>query len=73
MIAKRFFVNKIRELGYTHHEQKKRVDIWRKRGGDHYVSIPRCDNLEDAYVVSTLRQCGLKDPEIKRFVTESNS
>ena len=53
MISKRFLVGKLRALGFTFVEQKKRIDLWRNSKGPVYVSIPRRDQLDDLYVRST--------------------
>lgn len=64
-------IGKLRELGYTFQEQKKRVALWRKRGGSHFVAVPRSNWLAQGYVESTLRQCGVPEAEIIRFVSET--
>lgn len=42
--------------------------MWRKRGGTHRVFVPLTDSLEDEFVISSLRQAGCTDDEIKAFV-----
>ena len=34
------FINKTRELGHTFKTRQKRTQLWRKRGGTHYISVP---------------------------------
>ena len=73
MISKSHFVNKLRDLGYTYKSRQKRTDMWRKRGGTHRVFVSLADLLEDEYVVSTLRQAGCNDEEIKTFIASAKS
>ncbi len=73
MIDKHAFVNKLRELNYTFKSQRKRVDIWRKKGGTHMVSLPRCDKLAEDWVKSTLKQCGESDAEILAYMASVKS
>jgi hypothetical protein len=73
MISERSFVNKPRSLDYTHHEQKKRVDIWRRKGGVHYQAVPRGDELDEIYVESALRQAGLSREETQAFIESEHS
>lgn len=73
VIPRSHFVNKIRELGYTYKTRQKRTQLWRKRGGTHCMSVPLTDHLEDEYVISTLRQAGCKDDEIRRFLIAAKS
>ena len=37
MISKSQYINKLRELNYTFKRQAPRADLWRKRGGTHYI------------------------------------
>lgn len=59
------FINKLRELTYTYKTRTKRISLWKKRGGTHYVSVPNTEKLTEPWVISTLRQCGLSDDEIR--------
>ena len=69
MVTRESFINKIRELNYTYKTLQKRTELWRKIGGTHRMSVPRCNMLEDEYVMSTLRQAGCSEEEIKRFIS----
>lgn len=73
MTDRQTFINKLHELNYTFKKEKKRISIWRKRGGTHIVSLPHNMKLADEYVKSTLRQCGLNEAEILAFVTSAKS
>ncbi len=72
MVRREHFVNKLRALDYTFKDERKRVRIWRKRGGTHYISVPKCDLLEETYVHSTLRQAGCQEAEIQAFIKSAN-
>ncbi len=73
MIPRSHFINKIRALGYTFKTRQKRTQLWRKRGGTHYLSVPLSDRLEEGFVVSSLRQAGCKDDEIRAFIASAKS
>lgn len=68
MVRREAFINKIRELNYTYKRRQKRTELWRKRGGTHFILLPMRDLLTEEYVTSTLRQAGLSDDEIKTFI-----
>lgn len=73
MIQKSHYINKIRSLGYTYNSRQKRTDLWRKRGGTHYISVPQNKLLEEEFVVSSLRQAGCTNDEIKAFMASAKS
>jgi len=73
MIARDWFINKIRQLGFTFKGQQKRTYLWRQRGGFVYISIPKADLLEDEFVTSSLRHAGLNEEEIKQFIGAAKS
>ena len=62
------FINKIRELGYRHKRSTERVDIYKKRGQTHRITIPRRKDLDEKYVRSTLRQAGCTTENIESFI-----
>jgi len=43
MVRRDRFINKIRKLGYTYKSRQKRMYLWRKKGGTHYMSVPMAD------------------------------
>jgi len=73
MIHRDTYINKIRKMGYTYKTQQKRTDLWRKIGGIHFISVPRCDLLELDFVRSTLRQAGATTREIESFIASATS
>jgi len=68
MVRRESFINKIRTLNYAYKTTQKRTYLWRRRGMTDYISVPMADWLEDEFVVSSLRQSGLKDEEIRSFI-----
>lgn len=68
MVRHDAFINKIRSLDYTYKTRQKRTDLWRKKGGTHYMSVPMCDLLTDEYVTSTLSQAGCSQEDIQKFL-----
>jgi hypothetical protein len=73
VISRQQYINKLRELDYTFKRQAKRVDLWRKRGGTHYIAVPQTDRLEDEFVTSSLRQAGRSPEEIHAFLAACKS
>lgn len=73
MILRQRFVNKLRELNYTYKTRQKRTELWRRRGGTHYASVPLSDLLEEEYVTSTLRQAGCPEEEIRSFIAAARA
>lgn len=69
MVRRESFINKIRELGYSYKDQRPRITLWRK--GMHFISVPRRDLLTDSFVTSALLQAGLKDEEIRTFLSST--
>lgn len=68
MVHRDAFINKIRDLGYAYKDNKKRVSIWRKTGGTHFISLPHTKLLEDWYVMSVLRQAGESEAACRSFI-----
>jgi hypothetical protein len=73
VISKKRFVNKLRELDYRFKEQLHHQELWRKKGGTHFVLVPRKNQLDELYVIQALRQCGCKADEIQEFIRDCHS
>jgi hypothetical protein len=73
MVRRDAFINKIRDLDYYFKTKQKRTTLWRKRGGTHYIAVPLADLLEDEFVLISLRQAGLPNAEILRFIGSAKS
>ena len=73
MIKKAFFVNKLRELDFTFVRPADRVELWRQRGSSRRVNVPRRDEIPEAHVIFSLRQCGLEEDEIRAFIQSAKS
>jgi hypothetical protein len=73
VISTRCVVNKLRELKYVFQDRRHRVDLWRKKGGTHCVTLPRKNHMSETAVRSTLQQCGVAIPEIDQFVRDTKS
>lgn len=73
MVRRQSYVNKIRALGYEYKTQQKRTYLWRKKGGTHYISVPMAELLEDEFVISSLRQAGETDPDIRAFINDHSA
>lgn len=72
MVPRDRFINKLRELGYTHKGQTKKIALWRRKGDGHSVSIRRKeDPLSAEYVRSVLKQAGCDHDEIERFISNN--
>lgn len=73
MVRRRAFVNKIRSLGYAYKSQQKRTMLYRRKGSTLYISVPRADLVEDAFVKNALRQSGVSNDEIEQFIASAKS
>lgn len=71
MSFKQHFINKLRELGYNYVGPTAKTEIWRRPQNTHRVMVPKTKDLSDAYVISTLRQCGCTDAEIADFLRDA--
>jgi hypothetical protein len=71
MLRKQYFVNKLRELGYTFKARQKRTELWRKKGGTHCVDVPLSNSLPETYVRMVMRQCGQTTTQIEAFIREA--
>ena len=73
MIQRHVFINKLRDLGYHYRDQSDRMQLYRKRGGTHEVTIRRKENpLSDKYVESVLKQCGLSEADARTFIGQNH-
>ena len=71
MVQREKFINKIRSLKYYFIEKQKRTELWRKRGGTHFISVPLADLLKDDWVINSLRQACCSPEEIKSFLASA--
>ena len=67
-VPRHVYINKIRELGYFYKAQQRRTFLYRLRGGLDFISVPRSEDLEDAWVETTLKRAGLTEEEAKKFI-----
>ena len=73
MIEKSRFLDKIRELGYTHKRTHRNNQFYRKRGGDHrdhMIIVPRRGAVAVEYAKRCLEEAGCSPDEIKSFLTD---
>jgi hypothetical protein len=70
-ISRQCVINKLRELGYSFHERKKRVEIWRRSGSTHRVLLDTRKILSELYVRTTLGYCGISRNEIEEFINSA--
>lgn len=73
MVRKSTFINKIRELGYSHRSQQARTHMYRKDGGTHCIFVREKQLLSEDFVKGALGQAGLSDEEIKSFLAAAKS
>ena len=71
MIPREKFINKLRELGYTFKRDCDRTYLWRR--GVHRVFVPKKSTVSEEWARQTLRQCGVSDAEIDKFVRAANA
>lgn len=68
MIKREHFVNRIRLAGFTFVRQVDRVDLWRQRGSEKRITVPRRDLIPETHVIAALYQCGLSKEEVEKFI-----
>ena len=73
MISRQQFIKKLREMGYAHKVDRKKVSMWRRTGGTHIVPLPHTKFLSETSVTSILRQCGSLESEIEEFLLASTA
>ena len=73
MVHRDTFINKIRLLDYYYKSQQKHTQLYRKKGGTHRIFVPLANLLEDDFVVSSLRQAGVNEPEIQSFLSAAKA
>jgi hypothetical protein len=73
MVRRESFINKIRERRYAYKTKQKRTTLWRRKGTTDYISVPLADLIEDQFVLSSLRQAGVSDEEIRAFLQSAKS
>ncbi len=61
-------INRLRESGYEFKRQADRVMIYKKKGGTSRVTVRRKDMLDVSYVQVILKQAGLSQAEIEKFI-----
>jgi len=72
MIARQRLRNKLLELGYSFSLRTKRVEIHRKKGSTKRIELTHQREFSEEYVRIVLRQAGLNQEEIERFIAENH-
>jgi hypothetical protein len=60
-------------MGFSYKDTQKRTFLYKKAGAPEYISVPRCDLLEEEYVIHTLRQHGCGKEQIEAFIASAKS
>lgn len=68
MISRSQIISRLRDANYTFVDQKRRVEMWRQRGGVQHVPVPLRDFFTNDEAGIILRQAGLTPNEIKAFL-----
>ena len=66
-------LNKLRELGFRHRRDAKRVALWGSSGSRKRVSVPRNPLIPDEAVKSILGQAGCDREEIESFLRQAKA
>ena len=66
MQARDRFVEKLRQIHYSHRGETKTHHKYRR--GTHVVYVPKKAVLSDDWTRATLRQCGCREDEIDDFL-----
>jgi hypothetical protein len=70
MISHEALRNGIRSQRFTYKNQTDRVELWKQQGSTQRVELRRRDFHDDAYARAVLRQAGMADEEIEKFIAE---
>ena len=70
MISNEALVNALRKLGFRHKRQTERVNIMKLQGGTTRVSVTRNRRHDKNYARTILRQAGMVEAEIEKFLTQ---
>jgi len=74
MIQRGRFINFLREQGFSYKDQSDRTVLYRRSSDTKEVWLRRKeDPLSEAYVRSTLRQCGIDGATIEQFIANNTS
>lgn len=68
MISRTQLLNRLRQEGFTHGRDAKRVSIWRQPATGRRVTVPRNKTLTRIAVESVLRQAGLDEAGVDEFL-----
>ena len=66
MLPRKSFLNKLRELKYVYSGETENTQKYKR--GTHRVYVPKNVQLDDEWVLATLRQCGCNEVDIANFV-----
>ncbi len=69
-IPKEQVIAKLRELDFSFKRSGKNHDLWRKRGGTTYASVPRSATITEAHIRSMFGQIGLTAEEVNQFLKQ---
>jgi hypothetical protein len=70
MISHEALHNGIRSQRFGYKNQTDRVELWKQQGSTKRVEIRRRDFHGDDYARAVLRQTGMADEEIEKFIAE---
>lgn len=71
MIAREHLLNRLRALHYKHkRDTRNSVQLWGR--GTHRIVIPKNQLVDPETVRSILRQCGMPEDDIQKFIGEYN-
>jgi hypothetical protein len=65
-------LNALRKLNFSFKRQTDRVDLYKQKGSPRRVSLSRNAMHDPTYVRIVLKQAGMPEPEIERFIQETD-
>ena len=72
MVQRSNIINVLRRLGYKYKDQTKRMTLYKKEGSTQRVLIPRSSLVMPEQARSILRQAGMPDEEVERFISNNS-
>lgn len=67
-ISREQVINRLRAANYSFKRKGDRVEIYRQHGTGQRVNVSLRDVLDEKYVQVVLRQAGISESEIKKFL-----
>jgi len=72
MIPRQRLRNKLLELGFSFSIRTKRVEVHRQKGSTKRIELTHNKEFSEAYVRIVLKQAGMQEDDIERFIGQEH-